>query len=196
MEPKPRDLGLLLHALTYRVPVEDKITKKWISTARKHCKVKPERLAVLQGKDYKRFWGYMEDRRARRLAWLKETGEMPPYGWTPLKDGEPDHTNAVTAMKIYRKTVAKLKAKQRRNPDAQTDKLFNRYIATRKLRSASKKLEALNDVEARLILQWKVESGEITLDDYRALKTLMLPDDQYSRREKKRLRTGSVSQEQ
>ena len=32
MEPKPRDLGLLLHALTYRVPVEDKITKKWIET--------------------------------------------------------------------------------------------------------------------------------------------------------------------
>ena len=51
MEPKPRDLGLLLHALTYRVPVEDKITKKWIETARKHCKVKPERLVVFQGED-------------------------------------------------------------------------------------------------------------------------------------------------
>jgi len=189
---KPRDLGLLLHALTYRVPVEQKITEDWIETARKHCRMKPERLAEIQGKDHARFWQYMEDKRARRLAWLKDTGDMPPYGWTPPRPGEPDHTNAVHAMKVYRKTVAKLKAKQRRNPNAQSQKLFNRYLATRKIRSTNRRLEALNDVEARLVLQWKIESGDVTLDDYQALKSAMLPDDCYSRRAKKKDReTGS-----
>ena len=175
MKPKPRDLGLLLHALTYRVPVEDKITKKWIETARKHCKVKPERLAVFQGEDYARFWEYMEDRRGRRLAWLKETGEMPPYGWTPLKDGEPDHTKAVFGMRAYRRSLAKLKAKYRRNPDSKSDQLCKRYLATQKIRSPSKKLEALNDVQARLVLQWKIQSGDITMDDYFALSSAILP---------------------
>jgi len=173
MEPKPRDLGLLLHALTYRVPVEDKITKKWIETARKHCKVKPERLAVFQGEDYARFWEYMEDRRGRRLAWLKEKGEMPPYGWTPLKDGEPDHTNAVFGMRAYRRTLAKLKAKHRRNPDF--NQLSKRYLATQKIRSPSKKLRALNDVQARLVMQLKIESGDITMDDYFTLSSAILP---------------------
>jgi len=183
---KPRDLGLLLHALTYRVPVEQEITEAWIETARKHCRMKPERLAEIQGKDHARFWRYMEDKRTRRLAWLKDTGEMPPYGWTPPRPGEPDHTNAVHAMRVYRKTVAKLKAKQRRNPNAQSQKLFNRYLATRKIRSTPRRLEALNDVEARLVLQWKIESGDVTLDDFHALETAMLPDDRYSKRAKKR----------
>jgi uncharacterized protein YecA (UPF0149 family) len=183
---KPRDLGLLLHALTYRVPVEQEITEAWIETARKHCKMKPERLKELRGEAFERFWRYMEDKRARRVAWLKDTGEIPPYGWTPPRPGEPDHTKAVQAMKVYRKSVAKLKAKQRRRPDAQSEKLMNRYLETKRIRSTSRKLEALNDVGARLVLQSKIESGEVTLEDYRTLKSAMLPDDRYSRRARKK----------
>jgi hypothetical protein len=108
----------------------------------------------------------MEDRRGRRLAWLKETGEMPPYGWTPLKDGEPDHSKAILGMKMYRRTLAKLKAKHRRNPDSQSDQLCKRYLATQKIRSPSKKLSALSDLEARFVLQLKIESGTATMDDY------------------------------
>ena len=175
MEPKPRDLGLLLHALTYRVPVKDKITKEWIEAARKHCRMNLERLIKLQGEDYKRFWGYMEDRRSRRLAWLKETGEMPPYGWTPLQDCEPDRTKAVIGMRAYRHTLAKLKARYRRNPNSQSDQLYKRYLATQKIRSPSKKLEALNDVQARLLLQSKIESGEVTMNDYLTLNSAIQP---------------------
>ena len=45
---KPRDLGLLLNVLTYRVPIEAPITGAWIEKARKHCRMPPERLAELQ----------------------------------------------------------------------------------------------------------------------------------------------------
>ena len=107
------------------------------------------------------------------MAWLKETGEMPPYGWTPLKDGEPDHTNAVFGMRAYRRTLAKLKAKHRRNPDF--NQLSKRYLATQKIRSPSKKLRALNDVQARLVMQLKIESGGIPMDDYFTLSSAILP---------------------
>ncbi|MFC1453164.1 hypothetical protein ACFLSJ_07485 [Verrucomicrobiota bacterium] len=186
----PRDGALLLHALTYRVPIQEQITEKWIETARKHCKMKPERLAELRGKPYARYWTYMEDKRKRRQEWLKETGEVPPAGWTPPRPDEPDHTNAVAAMKAYRKSVAKLKAKQRRNPDAQMDKLVNRYLSTKRYKSSSSKFAALDDIEARLILQWRIQSGDLTMDEFYTLQESMLPEDHYSRRAKKRKDKG------
>lgn len=188
--PKPRDLGLLLHALTYRVPVEETITEAWIECTRKHSKMKSERLKELRSAAYERFWRYMYDKRDRRLAWFNEEGEIPPYGWTPPKSGEQDHYNAIEGMRIYRKRVAKLKAKLARNPEFQKDKLLNRYFATKRKRSPSRKLAALNDIEARLVLQWEIESGDLTLDDYRELKSIMLPDDYYDRKKKKRVKNG------
>jgi len=115
----------------------------------------------------------MEDRRGRRLAWLKETGEMPPSAWSPLKDGERDNTNAVFGMRAYRRTLAKLKAKHHRNPDF--NQLSKRYLATQKTHSPAKKLRALNDVQARLVMQLKIESGDITMDDYFTLSSAILP---------------------
>lgn len=186
LPPKPRDLGLLLHVLTYRVPIRKTITEDWIETARKHCRMKPERLAALRNKDYERLWSYMEQKRSRRLAFLEEYGEPPPYGWTPPATDEPDHSQALIGMRTYRKTIAKLKAKQKRNPEAQGEKLLNRYLATRKIRSKSRKMAALNDIEARLLIQWKIEQGELTVDDVKVIKTAMLPDDALPRRFKKK----------
>ena len=184
--PKPRDLGLFLNVLTYRVPVTEKITDKWIETIRKHCRMKPERLATLRGEEYSRLWGFAQQKRDRRLAFLKEHGEPPPYGWTPPAPDEPDHSAAVLGMKTYRRTVAQLKAKQRRHPDTQSEKLLNRFLATRKIRSPTRRMEALMDVEARLLIQWKIEQGELTLDDCRAIKAFLLPDDELPRRFKKK----------
>ena len=89
-------------------------------------------------------------------------------------------------MRTYRKTIAKLKAKQKRNPEAQGEKLLNRYLATRKIRSKSRKMAAFNDIEARLLIQWKIEQGELTVDDVKVIKTAMLPDDALPRRFKKK----------
>ena len=178
--PKPRDLGLLLHVLTYRVKVESEITEEHIDAARQHCKMSPERLAELRGKDHARFWGYMLEKRALRLEWLNVIGHPPPYGWTPPREGERDNRAGVQAMKAYYKIVAKLKAKMRRNPEAQAQKIFNRYLRSKRLRSDSRKWAALTDVEARLAIKLRIENGEFKMSEYRALKACMLPDDHYS----------------
>lgn len=188
---KPRDLGLLLNVLLYRVPIEAAITPAWIETARKHCRMAQARLAELRGEPYSRFWRYMTDKRARRLAWTQEQGAPPPWGWTPPAPGEPDHNEAVLALRLYWKKVRPILAKLRRRPDAEADKLTNRYLATRKIRSRSRKLAALNDVEARLVMQWNLErGGRVSVRDFLMLQSQMLPDDSLRRFKKKPVRMG------
>jgi hypothetical protein len=65
---KPRDLGLLLNVLLYRVPVEKEISEEWIEVARQHCRMKPERLAEVRAGLHARHWPRMIERRAARLS--------------------------------------------------------------------------------------------------------------------------------
>ena len=183
---KPRDLGLLLNVLLYRVPIEAETTEEWIETARKHCRMKAERLAELRAGPHARHWRNMAEKRARRLAWMQEQGTPPPWGWTPPATGEPDHEEAVLALRLYWKKVRPVLAKLKRRPEAQGDKITNRYLATRKIRSPSRKLAALNDVEARLVMQWNLERGErVSVRDFLTLRSQMLPDDSLRRFKKK-----------
>lgn len=46
-------------------------------------------------------------------------------------------------------------------------------------------MEALHDIEARLVMQWAVEKGDLTMEDYRHLGALTLPDDRYSNKRKR-----------
>ncbi len=185
---KPRDLGLLLNVLLYRVPIEADLSEAWIETARKHCKMKPERLAELRdpASPHARHWQRTSEKRARRLAWKQEHGAPPPWGWTPPAPGEPDHEEAVRALRLYWKKVRPILAKMKRRPEAQENKITNRYLATRKIRSRSRKMAALNDVEARLVMQWNLErGGRVSVRDFLALQSQMLPDDALRRFRKK-----------
>ena len=88
-------------------------------------------------------------------------------------------------MRTYWKTVAKLKARARKNPDTADEKLLNQYLAIARIRSRSRKLAALNDIEARMLMQWAAERGELTMEKYRTLIEMTLPDDARPRRFRK-----------
>ena len=173
---KPRDLGLLLNVLLYRVPIETEITEAWIETARKHCRMKPERLAELRTQDHARHWPRMIERRAARLAYFKQHGKLPPQ-WIGLLPGEPDHLAQLRGMHRYRKGgLAKMKARLRKHPDAVGDKLATRYLSTTRIRSAPRKSAALDDVAARLTAKIGAQAGNLTLREFEALQSVMLPD--------------------
>src|SRR6185295_1587599 len=70
----------------------------------------------------------------------------------------------------------------RKRPDAAADQLANRFLASKKIRSKSRKMAALNDVAARLKAQQEAKAGSLTLWDYDILKFSMLPDDALPRR--------------
>ena len=79
-----------------------------------------------------------------------------------------------------------MKAKMRRRPDAQAEKLLNRYLGQKRLRSTSKRLAALDDVEARLLMQMAIQSGKVSMETYPSIAQAKLPDDQYSSRKRRR----------
>jgi hypothetical protein len=187
---KPRDLGLLLNVLLYRVPIEAEITEAWIETARKHCRMKPERLAELRAGPHARHWPRMIERRAARLAYFKQHGKLPPR-WAGLLPGEPDHIEQLDGAHRYRKGgLAKMKARLRKHPDATGDKLTNRYLATKRIRSAPRKSAALDDITARLSVQLGAHTGKLKLREYEYLKSAMLPDDALPRRFRKKAPAG------
>ena len=186
----PRDLGLLLNCLLYRVPIEVEITEAWIETIRKHCRMKPERLAELRTGDHARHWPRMLERRAARLAYFKEHGELPPR-WMGLLPGEPDHIASRVGLYLYRKGgLAKMKARLRKHPDTAAAKLNNRYLATNRIRSAPRKSAALDDLLARLSAQIGAQAGRLKLREFERLKALMLPDDALPRRFRRKEGTG------
>jgi hypothetical protein len=183
---KPRDLGLLLNVLLYRVPIEAEITEGWIETARKHCRMKPERLAELRAGFHARHWPRMIERRAARLAYFKQHGELPPR-WAGLLAGEPDHYEQLAGMHRYRKDgLAKMKAQLRRHPDKMGDKLTNRYLATKRIRSAPRKSAALDAVMAQMTAHMGAQAGKLNLRKYEALKSVMLTADATPRRFRKK----------
>ena len=176
LPPKPRDLGLLLHCLLYRVPHEQEITEQWVETAQKHCGMPAARLAELRAEPYARHWPRMLERRAVRLAYFKEHGKLPPR-WIGLLPGEPDHYAQLVGIHRYRKGgLAKMKARLRKHPDAAGDELATRYLSAKRIRSAPRKSAALDDVAARLTAKIGAQAGSLTLREYEALKSVMLPD--------------------
>lgn len=182
----PRDLGLLVHFLMYRVPVEAEITEAWIEIARKHCRMKPERLANLRAGDHARHWPRMLERRAARLAYFKAHGDLPPR-WLGLLPGEPNHYSQLVGLRRYRKGgLAKLKSRLRKHPDTAGAKLTNRYLATRRLRSTTRKSTALDDVLARLTALIGAQAGKLKLAQYEALQAVMLREDALPRRFRKK----------
>ena len=167
---------MLLHCLLYRVPHEQEITEQWVETAQKHCGMPAARLAELRAEPYARHWPRMLERRAARLAYFKEHGKLPPQ-WIGLLPGEPDHYAQLRGMHRYRKGgLAKMKARLRKHPDAVGDKLATRYLSIRRIRSAPRKSAALDDVAARLTAKIGAQAGSLTLREYEALKSVMLPD--------------------
>jgi hypothetical protein len=157
---KPRDLGLFLHALCYRVPVHvQEITPEIIEAVRKHCKMTPKRLEELKGPDYIRFWEYMEDRRERRRKWMEETGEVPAYGWTPKKPGEQDRGNAVLSMHLHRMCAAKIKKHLKEKPEKYEDIITNTFNEAKKFKGV-RRMQAMNRVLNMLNQKHKIERGE------------------------------------
>ncbi len=169
---KPRDLGLLLHALTYRVPVEDQITEEVIENVRQHCHMKPERLAELRSAPHARHWRYLIEKRDRRLAWTKEHGKPPAY--VPLAPGERDHSAAMRGMRVYWKAVRPILAKMKRRPAAQWTKIANRYLAARASCDKSGDLAAAFAAEAQFALDLKAMKGMLTVQDFKDLKDALM----------------------
>jgi hypothetical protein len=193
---KPRDLGLLLNVLLYRVPVGAEVTEAWIEKARAHCHMKPERLAELRSEPHARHWPRMLERRAARLAYFKKHGELPPR-WKGLLPGESDHIAQLDGLHRYRKGgLARLKARLRKHPDTAWAKLANRHLATRRIRSAPRRSAAVDDVMARLVAQFELKVGKLSLKDYEILRTIMLPDDDLPRRfRRSQIRKGLTAED-
>ncbi len=188
----PRDLSLLLNVLIYRVPVELEISEGWIEVARRHCKMTPERLAVVRSGLFARLWPRMNQRRAARLAYLKEHGELPPR-WKGLLPGEPDHYRQMAGAHRYRKGgLAKMKSRLRKHPDTAADKLATRYRAANRIKSLPRKSAALDDITARLAAKLGAQTGKLSLRQYETLKALMLPDDAPRYRDRKKSKGGSI----
>lgn len=156
---KPRDLGMLLHALCYRVPVHMDITPDVIEVARKHCHMTAGRVKEMQGPDYARFWDYMLDRRKRRREYFQETGEIPPPGWTPRKKGEPDRGKAVLAMTLHRTCVARMKKHIRAGSTVYDDRITQHFEKARKLRGPAK-MNAYQEVLTMIHLHTKLAAGK------------------------------------
>ena len=181
----PRDLGLILHHLTYSLPLEVPITEEVIEAARLHCHMKLPRLRELRAPAYAIRWRRMLNRRKAILAYIKEHGE-PPGRWEGLLPGEPDRVHQLYGAWRYRKGgCAKLKARVRRHPDTASAKLATRYKATRRIRSTSRKSAALDDVLLKLAAHSKAGAGKLTLKEYEALLAGgMIPDPPRRRRKK------------
>jgi hypothetical protein len=169
--PKPRDLGLLLWCLLYRVPIEEKITKRWIEAARKHCRMSPERLTTLRQGMHARHWCRLRERRARRLIYFRKHGEIP-HGWTPPAPGEQDRSKQVQAMRLYWHTRAKAKARIRKRPKAATAKLTNAYFAARRIRSKARRSAAMDMVEMMLYDQILTNAPEVSFRQWQDMQGL------------------------
>ena len=158
--PKPRDLGLLLHALCYRVPVHlEEITPEIIETFRKHCKMSPERLQELQGPDYERFWTYMQERRSRRLEYMMKSGEVPAYGWTPPKDNDPDRGRAVLAMHLHRVCAAKVRKHIKQGSKVYDERIAHAWDQSRRLKGVAR-IQGLNEILMMIHLKNKAGNDE------------------------------------
>ena len=177
LPPKPRDLGLILHYLLHRVPIQSRITAAQVERARAFCHMRPARLAALQAEPHARHWRSMLGKRARRLAWLKEHGEPPPDGWSPPGPGEPDRLEAVAALRVYWWKVRPFVAKMKRRPGAQHQKLTNRYLATRKIRSPSKRMAALDRTEALMMLQHMATEKPVDVWAFARLYQIAFPEE-------------------
>jgi hypothetical protein len=183
----------MLNVLLYRVPIEAEITEAWIEMVRKHCKMKPERLAELRAGAHARHWPRMLKRRRARLAYVKEHGREPSR-WKPLLPGEQDHTKLMLGALRYRTGgLASLKARMRKHPDTWAQKLSTRFLSTKGIQSESQRLAALDDVQARNVASILAKNGKLTLKEYEALQRSMLPDNALSG--KRRLREPIVTQE-
>jgi hypothetical protein len=190
---KPRDLGLLLHWLVYSVPCDATITENLIQAARKHCRMTPERLAVLRAEPHARHWPRMHVRRAARLTFFRQNGR-PPLPGMPLLPGEPARFRAMDGYYRYRKGgLAKLKARLRKHPNGSYEKLANLYLRTKRLKSPSRKSAALDDVFMRFLAAQQAGTGKLTLAEYEELRLLMRPDKEWwrrLRRERRKMRCG------
>lgn len=181
----PRDLKLLKHHLIYAIPIEAEITEAVIEQARRHCRMKPERLAEFRTGIHARHWARMLERRAARLAYFKTHGKEPPP-WMPLFPGENDHRAFLEGALRYRfGGLAKLKATLRRNPEAGTDELLRRYLAARGIPNPKRREAALDQVAARLVAYVKARKGEITLAEFDRLTGYIMADEVIARRARK-----------
>jgi hypothetical protein len=132
-------------------------------------------------------------RREARLAYFKEHGKFPPR-WKGLLPGEPDHYERLAGFHRWRKGgLAKIRARLRKHPNTQWQKLANRYQATTRIRSKPRKSAALDDVMARFLANLGAKTGKLTLKEFEALKPIMLADDALPRRFRKKRRTGSAA---
>jgi len=164
LTPKPRDLGLLLHLMVHRVPMEEPITEAWIEIARKHCRMTPERLAVLRSEPHARHWRYLTEKRQRRLDWAKgHNGQAPAF--IPPAPGARDHTKAVTGLRTYWKKVRPMISKMKKRPAAQWTKLGNRYEAANKGRAKSGESILALVCEDHVTLHLKALEGTLTVQD-------------------------------
>jgi hypothetical protein len=192
---KPRDLGLLLHWLIYSVPCENPLTEELIETARNHCRMMPERLAVLRAEPHARHWPRMQERRAARLAYFRQHGKLPPPG-LPLLPGEPYRLKQIDGFYRYRKGgLAKLKARVRKRQESANVKLANLYMKTKRLKSPARKSAALDDVLVRLVTHTQAATGKLTLADYEELKPAMRPDKSWLKRLRQQRKQTHLSQE-
>jgi len=183
---KPRDLGLLLNVLLYRVAIDAEITEPLIEKVRQHCRMKPERLAELRKEPHARFWRLMLQRRAARLAYFREHGELPPR-WMPLLPGDRDHGAAMNGLRRYRKGgLARMKSQLRKHPDKVGQKLSHRYLKAKRIRSHYRRNSVLDQVTAELLAILGAQTGKLSLREYEALQTAIICADTRSKRRRKK----------
>jgi len=161
--------------MTYRVPIDAEITPEWIETVRVHCRMKPERLKELRDPKghHARHWERMLLRRAARLEVYQKTGEIPP-SWRGLMPGEQDHLIQLQGHYEYRHTLARVKAKLRKRPEAVEAKMRRKVLDMERVKSRAAREERLNDITATLAVEMGAAAGTITLPAYKLLEGSML----------------------
>ena len=185
LPPCPRDWGLYLNCMTYRVPIDAEITPEWVEIVRVHCRMKPERLKELRDPKghHARHWERMLLRRAARLEVYQKTGEIPP-SWRGLMPGEQDHLIQLQGHHEYRHTLARVKAKLRNRPEAVEAKMRRKVLDMERVKSRAAREERLNDITATLAVEMGAAAGTISLSAYKMLEASMLDKGTARRRRK------------
>lgn len=66
-------------------------------------------------------------------------------------------------------------------------------MAARKIRSPSRRLAAIEDVHSRMLINTLLPPGKVSVEEFRGMKQMMLPDDELPRRWRKSRRRKAPS---
>jgi hypothetical protein len=90
-----------LWALLYQTPIDAEIDERWELAACKHAKLTSAEYLQAKAK-YPQWWDKMLQKRARRLAYYREHGQIRK-GWTPPDPNNKDRRQQIDPIHVHLK---------------------------------------------------------------------------------------------